>query len=84
VYLYALARIFTCPEGPHQATMALFAASAATSDSRLPFGDGPALVIWLMTSAVGPALVALPVNGTAGQFGGAARRWLDRIRHADG
>ena len=28
--------------------------------------------------------MALPVNWTAGQFGGAARRWLDRVRHADG
>jgi hypothetical protein len=44
----------------------------------------PALVNWLVTGAFGPALAALPVNWSAGQLGGLASRWLDRIRHEDG
>jgi hypothetical protein len=44
----------------------------------------PALVNWLVTGGIGPALVALPVTWTANQLGGVSRRWLDRLRHADG
>ena len=44
----------------------------------------PALVDWLITGGVGPALVALPINWTAGQLASVARRWFGRLRHADG
>ena len=39
---------------------------------------------WLITGGLGPAVVALPVNWSAGRVGGLARRWLDQIRHEDG
>ncbi len=44
----------------------------------------PALVEWLITGALGPALVALPINWTASQFGNVAKRWFARLRHSDG
>jgi NACHT domain-containing protein len=44
----------------------------------------PALVEWLVTGALGPALAALPVNWSAAKLGRLARRWLDRLRHVDG
>jgi hypothetical protein len=44
----------------------------------------PALASWLITGALGPALVALPVNWSAERLAGLARRWLDRIRREDG
>jgi hypothetical protein len=44
----------------------------------------PALVDWLITGGLGPALVALPVNWSARRLGGLAHRWMDRIRHEDG
>ena len=44
----------------------------------------PALVNWLITGGLGPAVVALPVNWTAGQLGRVAHRWFERLRRADG
>jgi hypothetical protein len=43
-----------------------------------------ALVNWLITGGLGPALVAVPVSWSAGRLGKVAHRWLDRIRHEDG
>jgi hypothetical protein len=42
-----------------------------------------AFVTWLATGAVGPALVALPVNWAADQLAGAATRWFRRLRQTD-
>jgi hypothetical protein len=42
-----------------------------------------ALISWLVTSAVGPAAVALPVNWTADKLAGAAGRWFKRLRQTD-
>lgn len=39
---------------------------------------------WLVTAAAGPALVALPLTGTAEAAAGAARRWFARLRRTDG
>jgi hypothetical protein len=44
----------------------------------------PTLGGWLVAGAVGPALVALPIDWTAGQLSGVARQWLERFRHVDG
>ncbi|WP_300603427.1 NACHT domain-containing protein [Trebonia sp.] len=41
-------------------------------------------VNWLITGALGPALVGLPVSWSAGKLGRLARGWLDRIRREDG
>ena len=42
-----------------------------------------AVVTWLVTGAVGPALVALPVNLVADKLAGAAVRWFKRFRQTD-
>jgi hypothetical protein len=42
-----------------------------------------AFVSWLVTGAVGPALVALPVNLVANRLAGAAARWFKRLRKTD-
>ena len=42
-----------------------------------------AFVSWLVTGAVGPALVALPVNLAADKLAGAAVRWFRRLRQTD-
>jgi lipopolysaccharide biosynthesis regulator YciM len=42
-----------------------------------------ALVTWLVTGAVGPALVALPVNLVADKLTDAAARWFKRLRQTD-
>jgi hypothetical protein len=42
-----------------------------------------AFVSWLVTGAVGPALVALPVNLVADKLAGAAVRWFKRLRQTD-
>jgi hypothetical protein len=55
---------------------------AGTADYHLAMD--PELVNWLIMGAVGPALAALPVNWTASELSGAARRWLRRLRHTDG
>src|SRR5215471_19375959 len=51
---------------------------------RSPAGDAStAFVTWLVTGAVGPALVALPVNWAADRLASAARRWFKRFRQTD-
>ena len=50
---------------------------AAASDATAAF------VSWLVTGAVGPALVALPVNLAADKVAGAAVRWFRRFRQTD-
>jgi hypothetical protein len=42
-----------------------------------------AFVSWLVTGAVGPALVALPVNMVADKLADAATRWFRRFRQTD-
>ena len=42
-----------------------------------------AFVSWLVTGAVGPAFVALPVNLVADKLAGAAVRWFKRLRQTD-
>ena len=55
-----------------------------TSRTRSPAGDATAaFVTWLVTGAVGPALVALPVNLAADKLAGAAVRWFKRLRQTD-
>jgi hypothetical protein len=55
-----------------------------TSPTRSPTGDATAaFVSWLVTGAVGPALVALPVNLVATKLAGAAMRWFKRLRKTD-
>ena len=55
-----------------------------TSHTRSPAGDATAaFVSWLVTGAVGPALVALPVNLVADKLAGAAVRWFKRFRQTD-
>ena len=48
-----------------------------------PVDATAAFVAWLVTGAVGPALVALPVNLAADKLVGAAKRWLQRFRQTD-
>ena len=38
---------------------------------------------WLITGAVGPAVVALPVGLAAGELAGLADRWFKRFTHTD-
>ena len=57
-----------------------------TSHARSTAGDATAtaaFVSWLVTGAVGPALVALPVNLAADKLAGAAVRWFKRLRQTD-
>ena len=55
-----------------------------TSRIRSTAGDATAaFVSWLVTGAVGPALVALPVNLAADKLADAAVRWLKRLRQTD-
>ena len=55
-----------------------------TGDARSTTGDATAaFVSWLVTGAVGPALVALPVNLVADKLAGAAVRWFKRFRKTD-
>ena len=55
-----------------------------TKQTRSPTGDPTAaFVSWLVTGAVGPALVALPVNLVADKLTGAAVRWFKRLRKTD-
>jgi len=61
-----------------------FRGSPLSVDTGYDLVVDPALVNWLVTGALGPALVALPVSWSAGWLGRLARRWLDRIRHEDG
>jgi hypothetical protein len=42
------------------------------------------VIEWLLTAALGPATVALPLGWGADALAGAARRWFKRIRRADG
>jgi hypothetical protein len=42
-----------------------------------------AFLEWLAQGALGPAVVALPVNWSASQIAAAARRWFGRLRRAD-
>lgn len=42
-----------------------------------------AFISWLVTGAVGPALVALPVNLAADKLSSAAVRWFKRLRQTD-
>jgi hypothetical protein len=54
------------------------------SHTRSPTGDATtAFVSWLVTGAVGPALVALPVNVTTDKLASAAVRWFKRYRQTD-
>jgi hypothetical protein len=55
-----------------------------TSRTRSASGDSTAaFVSWLVTGAVGPALVALPVNLAADRLADAAVRWFKRFRQTD-
>jgi hypothetical protein len=55
-----------------------------TGRSHSPAGDATAaFVSWLVTGAVGPTLVALPVNLMADKLAGAAVRWFRRLRQTD-
>ena len=57
---------------------------AVSGHPRSLAGDATtAFVTWLVTGAVGPALVALPVNWAADKLAGAARRWFKRLRQTD-
>ena len=59
-------------------------AHSLTSHTRSTAGDATAaFVSWLVTGAVGPALVALPVNMAADKLANAAVRWLKRLRQTD-
>src|ERR1700687_1741306 len=52
--------------------------------TRSPHEDATAaFVSWLVVGAVGPALVALPVNMAADKLAGAAVRWFRRFRQTD-
>lgn len=46
-------------------------------------GVSGALVSWLATAALGPAVVAVPVNLAADALVGAAQRWFKRLRGRD-
>jgi len=46
-------------------------------------GASSALVSWLATAALGPAVVAVPVNLAADALVGAAKRWFKRLRGRD-
>ena len=46
-------------------------------------GASGALVSWLATAALGPAIVAVPVNLAADALVGAAQRWFKRLRGRD-
>ena len=55
-----------------------------TNHTRSPAGDATVVFVsWLVTGAVGPALVALPVNLAADRLAGAAVRWFKRFRQTD-
>jgi hypothetical protein len=55
-----------------------------TGHARVPAADASAaFVSWLVTGAVGPALVALPVNLVAEKLAAAAVRWFKRCRQTD-
>jgi tetratricopeptide (TPR) repeat protein len=55
-----------------------------TNKTSTQAGDATAaFVSWLVTGAVGPALVALPVNLAADKLSAAAVRWLKRLRQTD-
>ncbi len=41
------------------------------------------MLTWLIEGGLGPALVALPVNWTAGSLASLARSWFRRLRHED-
>jgi len=54
------------------------------SHTRSPAEDATgAFISWLATGAVGPALVALPVNLAAEKLAAAAVRWFRRFRQSD-
>ena len=55
-----------------------------TRHTRSGTGDATAaFVSWLVTGAVGPALIALPVNWAADKLADAAVRWFKRFRQTD-
>src|ERR1019366_7312757 len=46
-------------------------------------GYSRVVITWLIEGGVGPALVSLPVNWTAAEIAGAAKRWFRRLRRRD-
>jgi NACHT domain len=58
--------------------------TAVTNRAHSTAGDAAgAFVSWLTSAALGPAVVALPVNLAADKLAGAAVRWFKRFRRTD-